>query len=218
VYLQAPSEGPILPRAVKDIDLATRRGARTAVTEVLVGAGYIPDKMFNVLHGARRLLFYDEANVRKVDVFVGEFSMCHQVPIAARLERETLTIPLAELLLTKLQIVELTERDERDIYNLVYHHPISNGDGTGIEADYIAKLCARDWGLWRTVRATVERSRSDVGKYRLDGAAVEVITDSMTRLWQRIEAEPKSSIWRVRNRLGDRVRWYDEPEEDPGQG
>src|SRR5712691_6661189 len=91
VYLQAPSEGPILPRVVKDIDLATRRGARTAVTEVLVGAGYIPDKMFNVLHGARRLLFYDEANVRKVEIFVGEFSMCHQVPIAARLERETLT-------------------------------------------------------------------------------------------------------------------------------
>lgn len=217
VYLQAPTEGPLLPRAIKDIDIATRRGTRSAVTEVLVGAGYVPDKMFNVLHGARRLLFYDEGNLRKLDVFVGEFSMCHQVPIAARLDRETLTIPLAELLLTKLQIVELTDRDERDIYNLLYHHPLSNGEGTGIEADYIARLCARDWGLWRTVRATVERCRADVEKYGLDAAAVDVIVDRLTRLWQRIDAEPKTSMWRVRNRVGDRVRWYDEPEEDPGR-
>jgi len=218
VYLQAPSEGPLLPRPIKDIDIATKRGTRSAVTEVLVTAGYVPDAMFNVLHGARRLLFYDESNVRKLDVFVGDFSMCHQLPIAARLERDTLTIPLAELLLTKLQIVELTERDERDIYNLLYHHPLSNGDGSGIEADYIARLCAQDWGLWRTVRSTLERCRAGIVRYGLDAAAEQTIVDRLTQLWARIEAEPKSSMWRVRNRLGDRVRWYAEPEEDPGQG
>jgi len=102
VYVQAPPGGPILPRLIKDIDIATRRGARSAVTEVLIAAGYVPDHMFDALGGARRLLFSDEANLRKLDVCVGDFSMCHQSPIADRLEREPLTIPLAELLLTKL--------------------------------------------------------------------------------------------------------------------
>src|SRR3989440_9543566 len=218
VYLQAPAEGPLLPRPIKDIDVATHRGARTAVTQVLIAAGYAPDRMFNALHGAGRLLFYDEANARKLDVFIGDFSMCHQIPIADRLEREPLTIPLAELLLTKLQIVELTERDQRDIYNLTYHHPVTNGDGSGIEANYIAEVCARDWGLWRTTKATLERCRSEIGEYGLDAGARERISERLTQLSQRIEAEPKTGKWKLRNRVGDRMRWYNEPEEHPQQG
>jgi len=217
VYVQAPPGGPILPRLIKDIDIATRRGARSAVTEVLIAAGYVPDHMFNALHGARRLLFYDEANLRKLDVFVGDFWMCHQIPIADRLEREPLTIPLAELLLTKLQIVELTERDQRDIYSLTYHHPVIEADGPGIEAGYIAQICARDWGLWRTVKTTMERSRSAVGEYELDASARECIEQRLAQLWLRIESEPKTSRWRLRSRFGDRVRWYNEPEEHPQQ-
>jgi len=215
VYLQSPADGPLLPRPINDIDVVTRRGTRSAVTEVLVGAGYVPDQMFNALHGARRLLFYDEANARKLDVFVGEFAMCHRIPIADRLEREPLTVPLAELLLTKLQIVQLTERDERDIYNLTYHHPVSSGDGTGIEADYVAQLCARDWGLWRTAKSTIERSRRDLDDHGLDSDARRIIADRLDELWRRIEAEPKSSRWRLRSRVGDKMKWFDEPEENP---
>ena len=214
IHLQAPPGGPLLAHPVKDIDLATRRGARTAVTEVLLAAGYVADQMFNALHGARRLLFYDQANSRKLDVFIGDFSMCHQIPIADRLDRERLTVPLAELLLTKLQIVKLTERDQRDIYSLLYHHPVTNGDGSGIEADFIAQVCARDWGLWRTTRATIEHCQANLGLYGLDGKAAEVIEERLTALWSRIEKEPKSSRWRLRSRVGDRMRWYDEPEEN----
>jgi hypothetical protein len=168
--------------------------------------------MFNALHGTRRLLFYDETNGRKLDVFVGTFSMCHEIPIADRLERDPLTVPLAELLLTKLQIVQLTDRDQQDIYNLTYHHDVGDG-GDGIEADFIARLCARDWGLWRTARATIERCAADVGGYGLDAAAANVIGERLDALWRRIEAEPKTTGWRLRNRVGDRVRWYSEPEE-----
>ncbi len=214
VYLQAPAEGPLLPRPIKDIDVATHRGARTAVTQVLIAAGYAPDRMFNALHGAGRLLFYDEANARKLDVFIGDFSMCHQIPIADRLEREPLTLPLAELLLTKLQIVKLTERDQRDIYNLIYHHPVTDGDSSGIEGDFIAQVCARDWGLWRTAKSTIEHCQANIGSYGLDGESVGLIEERLALLRKGIENEPKSGRWRLRNRVGDRVRWYAEPEEN----
>ena len=215
VYLQAPSGGPLFPRPVNDIDVATRRGMRTAITTVLTAAGYVPDQMFNALHGASRLLFYDTVNERKVDVFIGDFSMCHQIPIADRLEREPLTIPLAELLLTKLQIVQLNERDQRDIYNLTYHHSISAGNGAGIEADVIADLCARDWGLWRTSKATIARCQANLASYEVGPQASDVIATRLALLWERIEAEPKTARWRLRSRVGDRVRWYAEPEENP---
>jgi hypothetical protein len=194
--------------------VSTRRDTKRATTEVLTSAGYEPDVHFNAFHGAHRLVFYDVANHRKLDVFMGDFSMCHVIPIADRLELEPLTVPLAELVLTKLQIVELNERDQRDIYNLVYHHELREGDSSGIEADYIASLCARDWGLWRTTRATVERCLGNMASYDLEPEASARIAERLKALWKRIEEAPKSTKWRLRSRVGDRVRWYEEPEEE----
>jgi len=183
---------------------------------MLRSAGYAEDEMFNALHGARRLLFFDEANERKLDVFVGEFSMCHEIPITARLDREPLTVPLAELLLTKMQVVELTERDQRDIYILMFHHPVTDGEGIEIEADFIAALCARDWGLWRTSKATIERCQSNLANYDVGPEASALITERLAALWKAIDESPKSAKWRLRSRVGDRVRWYEQPEENPG--
>lgn len=213
VCLQSPAGGPLLPRSCGDIDLATRRDDRRGLVDLLKSEGYIADEMFNALHGSRRLLFFDEANQRKLDVFVGEFSMCHVIPITDRLERDQLTVPLAELLLTKLQVVELTERDQRDIYNLTFHHELTVGDGSGIEADFVAALCAKDWGLWRTSKATIERCQANLAGYALDAAATELIAERLKSLRRHIDDAPKTARWRLRSRVGDRVRWYEEPEE-----
>ncbi len=215
VCLQSPADGPLLQRSCGDIDVATRRESRRGLVDLLKSEGYVPDDMFNALHGSRRLLFFDEVNQRKLDVFVGEFSMCHVIPITDRLERDPLTVPLAELLLTKMQVVELTERDQRDIYNLTYHHELIVGGGPGIEADVVAALCAKDWGLWRTSKATIERCQTNLAEYRLEASATERITDRLRTLWRHIDDAPKTTRWRLRSRVGDRVRWYEEPEEHP---
>ena len=214
VYLQAGPAGPLLARPIGDIDLAIKRGSRGALTTMLTAEGYLPDEMFNALQGARRLLFFGEATGRKLDIFIGEFSMCHVLPITDRLERDPITIPLAELLLTKLQIVELTERDQRDIFSLCYHHPVSKGDGSEIEGDHIAQICARDWGLWRTAKATIERCKANLAGYALSPEQSAVITERLDVLWSMIEQAPKSAKWRLRSRVGDRMRWYAEPEEN----
>ena len=213
VCLQTPDGGPLPVRKCGDIDLATGRESRRATAALLSAAGYIADEMFNALHGARRLAFYDQANNRKVDVFVGEFSMCHVIPLTERLDREPLTVPLAELILTKLQIVELNERDQRDIYNLTYFHHMSDGDGSGIEADFIADLCAKDWGLWRTSRATIEKCQANIAGYALADEVTRLISERLETLRKLLDNTPKSTRWRLRSRIGDRMRWYEEPEE-----
>jgi hypothetical protein len=213
VRLQAPAETPLLPRPIGDIDLATKQGGWRALADFLKASGYAGDDMFNALNGARRLLFFDHANDRKLDVFVGEFEMCHSIPVAGRLDRQPVTIPLAELMLTKLQIVQLTERDVRDIYSMAYHHPVSAGDGSGIEADFIADLCAKDWGLWRTCTATIQQALERLPDYPVPPEASALIAARLSALQKQIEQAPKTARWKLRSRVGDRVRWYDEPEE-----
>ena len=217
VQMQAPAERPLLPRNVGDIDVTTKKGGKRGATDVLTAAGYVADDHFNAFHGARRLLFYDEGNHRKLDVFVGEFSMCHELPLTARLGRDPLTVPREELLLSKLQVVELTANDQLDIYNLLYHHDVGEDAGAGISGPFIAALCARDWGLWRTCQLNIGRSLGNLASSALGPAEREVVTGRLEGLRGRIDAEPKSRRWRMRNQVGDKVRWYAEPEQErPG--
>lgn len=210
VHLQSPEQRPLLDRPLKDIDVVAPRGEGKKVGRLLEEQAYLGAEMFNALRGSRRQLFHDPVNGRQLDVFVGEFAMCHALPIADRLDRDQYTVPLAELLLTKLQIVELNERDERDIYTLCFHHSVGPD---GIEGDVIAGLCAEDWGLWRTCTRTIERCRTDVGNYELDASARELIDRRLGQLSEEVETAPKSRKWKRRARVGERVRWYQEPEE-----
>jgi hypothetical protein len=213
VYMLSPGHEPLLPRPLKDIDLVTARKQGAAAGRLLAELDYVGAEMFNALRGSRRQLFHDPINQRDLDIFVGEFTMCHTVPIAERLQLHPYTVPVAELLLTKLQIVELGERDERDIYTLCHQHELGDDPARTIDAAMIARLCADDWGLWRTCKGTIERSVADIGGYGLDAPARDRIVARLAELWQRIDEEPKTARWRRRNRLGERKRWYQEPEE-----
>src|SRR5712691_6338029 len=198
VRMQAPAETPLLPRPIGDIDLVTRQGGWRVLADFLKSSGYEGDDMFNALNGARRLLFFDHANNRKLDVFVGEFEMCHSIPIAGRLERQPMTIPLAELLLTKLQVVQLTERDIRDFYSLCYHHELSDSAGAGIEADFIADLCAKDWGLWRTCTSTIQQCVARMPDFSFAPEVAGQIASRLSALLKRIELTPKTARWKLR--------------------
>ena len=75
-----------------------------------------------------------------MDVFVSSFRMCHEIPLEKRLSVDEDTVPLAELLLTKLQIIELNEKDVRDTVALLLEHDVTDDDA-GVNAGHIAELC-----------------------------------------------------------------------------
>jgi hypothetical protein len=213
IHMHTEEIPPSLQRSYDDIDIATPKGASRGVGEFFAKLGYEPAREFNALQGDRRLLFYDRANERKLDVFVGSFEMCHTIPITERIELDDRTIPLAELLLTKLQVVELNDKDLRDIATLLNGHEVGGDDGEAINGDFIASLTADDWGLWRTVKLNLERVHDQIGSLSLDADVQARIVERADTLWQRIEREPKSRKWRVRDRVGDRKRWYEVPDE-----
>jgi hypothetical protein len=214
ILLRAPDALPAeLSRTYRDLDFITTRDASGRVDRLLRAEGYTPHVAFNALHGRERLLFFDEAHDRQVDVFVGAFSMSHKIQLGDRLELEPVTVPLAELLLTKLQIVELNEKDVRDTLALLLSHPVGERDGDCLNAAQVARLCASDWGLWRTITANLESCRDRLPEYDLPPDQQEPIAGRFDELLERIEREPKSRGWRLRAHIGERRRWYELPEE-----
>lgn len=204
---------PALDRDLKDIDFVTPRGEDRRAASFLESMGYEPNRTFNTMNSGRRALFYDVANERQLDLFVGSFQMCHVIPIADRLDIEPVTIPLAELLLTKLQIFQLNDKDLRDILALVLEHAVGDSDDETINSARIARLCAGDWGLWRTCRLNIERTREAIATYGLAPDERELLSSRIEALWSAIEREPKNRSWKLRDSIGDRKRWYAEPDE-----
>ena len=199
-----------LERTYGDLDFVTTRSASGATQRLFRALGYEPHVSFNALNSKERLLFFDEAHGRQVDVFVGSFRMCHQIPLEKRLEVDETSIPLAELLLTKLQVFELNEKDVRDTVAILHGRELGSEDGETVNAARASKLCGDDWGLWRTITRNLETCRRQLGAY---GPELAPVSEQIEELEVRIEAEPKSRAWRLRAKIGERKRWYELPEE-----
>lgn len=210
--LRAPGElAPAFRRTYADLDFVTTKKGVGATTGLFRGEGYEAQVAFNALHGGERLLFFDNDHDRQVDVFVGAFSMCHKIPLDGRIEVDPVSIPLAELLLTKLQVVQLNEKDVRDALALLHDHEVGESDGELVNSARVAQLCASDWGLWRTITQNLAACRAFADTY--DVPDRPTLDERLDALLGRIEEEPKSRAWRMRAKIGDRKRWYDLPEE-----
>jgi hypothetical protein len=213
VRLLARDVPSALDREYKDLDFAVPKGRGRDASRVLGDSGYEPEVSFNAMNGNERLLFHDLQHGRQVDVFVGSFRMCHLIPLTERLSSEHRTVPLAELMLTKLQIVELNEKDVRDTLLLFYGHDVADHDDDTVNGARIAELCAGDWGLWRTITVNLERCREMIASYDLPDEDRRRISDRFGAVLERIEAEPKGRGWKLRAKIGERKRWYELPEE-----
>jgi hypothetical protein len=212
IALTCPSSRrPPLAREYADIDLASVGGAKKDVVDLLESLGYAGDKEFNLLHGHRRLYFWDERNQRKVDVFVDEANLCHRIDLKRRIDTVALTLSLADLTVLKLQVVETNEKDYLDICALFADHSLTVDD-SGVNSAYIAKLAASDWGLWRTLGMVAERSQQFALQLPEFDAA-ELVAERLRQLREGLDTVPKTRGWKLRSRIGDRMRWYELPEE-----
>ena len=207
---------PAFERQYADLDWIVPKGKSSQAQKFFESLGYVPQTRFNTMYGRERLLYFDEEHDRQVDILVGTFRMSHEIPFGKRMTLEPVTVPLAELLLTKLQIIELNEKDVRDTFALLYDHPVGEEDGESVNAAHIAKLCSSDWGLWRTFTANLEALEGHLERYDLADEGKERITERIGALLERIEEEPKSFGWKMRAKIGDRKRWYELPEEVEG--
>lgn len=205
------SRRPPLARSYGDIDFATTRAAKDETVSLMKGLGYAGDREFNMLYGHRRLAFWDEANQRRVDVFVDEADLCHRLDLKKRIGVTPLTLSPADLAVLKLQVVETNEKDYLDICAIFADHDLTEDD-EGVNVTYIADLTASNWGLWRTLNMVAERSEQFALELR-GFEESEVVAERLRRLRKELDTVPKTRAWKLRARIGERKRWYELPEE-----
>ena len=205
-----------LQREYLDLDLIGNKQQGMLLKKLLSDLGYLPNQRFNALHGGSRLMYADPNGRGSLDVFLDIFKMCHILDLRERLSLDDYTIPISDLLLTKLQIVEANEKDIRDLIAILRDHRIEGSPAKGereiIDAGYVAKLCSNDWGLERTITLTLKKVTDHLPDYDPDREQVRIVQDRVNSLKQIVQEEPKALRWRLRARIGERVRWYDLPE------
>ena len=215
-------------RVEVDLDFATTSKDRSAVYSMLADEGYTPDKQHNALFGRKQAYFVDVPRKRPVDVLVDNLEMCHRIEFGSRLAMSRPTLPLAELLLSKLQVVKINRKDVLDALILLAEHPLAQDDGVdalhgpgAINVPRIVEITSNDWGWWRTVTGNLDKldqyMATEITAEDLDlGTGEAVHFDPLAQiagLRDAIEAAPKSTKWKLRARVGDRMPWYAEPEE-----
>ncbi len=216
VLLRCPGHAELSAqgREYKDIDFAGYARHAAQAREVFDSLGYAEDREVFVVSEGRRAIFESRSDPLHIDVFYEVLDFCHKIPLAGRLEADLVSLPLAELLLSKLQIVQIGEKDLLDSIILLLEHALADADADAINVGHVAGLCAADWGLWRTVTMNLDKvlqlaasvPQFDEPQQRRLGSQVET-------LLARIGAEPKPLAWRLRARVGDRVKWYRDVEE-----
>jgi len=209
LHSRSAREAP-LKRKYGDLDFVAASKQRQAAEKLFESLGYQGDRRFNTLNGHQRLLYLDPVNGRQIDIFIDRMRMCHVIELADRLGGDDPCLTPADLLLSKLQVFEVNMKDLVDSIALLLDHPIADHDDDAINGTYLARLLSEDWGLHRTMQLNTARIRDTAKQLPV---AADTVNQRLDELWARTEAHPKSLKWRLRAKVGDRMSWYELPEE-----
>ena len=218
VRMHCPAHAEFLDRlqreTVNDLDFVSERKFARDIQRIFESLGYVGDKRLEQASDGQQRYFVHPETRLGVDVYLGSMNYCHPIDMEGRLESDPTTVPLAELLLSKLQIVELTEKDIKDVLVLLLAHDVGPGDTGSINVDRIADVLAHDWGFHHTVTTNLATIEQHLPEYPvLTDEERVTVGDRIDRLRRRIEAEPKDRRWKLRAKVGTRVRWYQAVEE-----
>ena len=208
-YLQAA-----MGRAYTDIDFAAYHRQTKEIQALMAGLGYRENReVFIVSEGDRAIFERPDVGIH-IDIFYEKLDFSHVIHWEGRLEVDHPSIPLAEMLLEKMQIVKINEKDVIDTIMLLLEHPLGDEDHEIINIQHVARLCSNDWGLWRTTTMNLDKIRQLAHGYKeITVEQKEKVDVQVKTALAQIEKEPKSLAWRLRARVGDRVKWYKEVDE-----
>ena len=205
-----------MDRPLTDIDFMAYSKQDRAIEACLKEEGYkltvaaLTPELF-----AMRRIFTHPNNGIHIDIFLDELSMCHKIPFKNRLEVDSPTIPLAELVLEKTQIVTLNQKDIKDMLILLAAHPVADNDNDTINGKYIADLLSKDWGFYYTNSLSLDKIRKGLEVYgqSFSEKDAENIRARLDLLMQMIEQAPKTLGWKTRAAIGPKVKWYNDVDE-----
>jgi hypothetical protein len=221
-------------RAGQDMDFACMGKGRKDAAAYLERSGCQPDRRFNNLNGDRQM-YFNAPSGRPIDVMVDRLNMCHTLDFRPSFGNLPFTVDAIDVLLSKLQIVEINEKDAWDIFQVLSgvpvgaaaggaaaggaasggRHAAGGSGGASLDTDRFARLLGADWGWWRTVTGSLAKLpglAAEKPHLLPAGAPFDPLAQAR-QLLELAESAPKTMKWKLRANVGDRVRWYELPEE-----
>ena len=197
-----------------DIDFAGYGSENNKVTILMRDLGYADEPMVTWLFGDRRTIWDNKLNGIHVDIFLDKLEMNHTIPFNGRLDIEPLTISLADMLLEKMQIVQINEKDIVDTIMLLREHDIGDPASETVDAKYIARTLANEWGFYYTFTTNLNKVLARLSAYQeLTDEDRKVVSGRIEKLQKIIEGQPKNMSWKLRARVGPKSKWYRDVEE-----
>jgi hypothetical protein len=201
-------------RYFTDIDFMAYVEQQGDIERMFTDLGYLEDPRIKTVPGLRRSIFFTRNHAWHSDVFYDVLDFSHEINFKGRLEIDYPTISLVDLLLEKMQIFKINEKDIIDTLMLLREHPTGSGDDEMIHMDYLAQTCKSDWGLWKTVTTNLEKVDRLADQYSiLTPEDCVIIRERLGQALERIEIEPPTLRWQLRSRIGERLKWYRDVDE-----
>lgn len=202
-----------MERDLTDIDFAVEKSQVKEIRDFLVGEGYVEDQKITMATEGSRYYLEHAATGLGVDLFVDELYFCHRIPFEGRLDLDQPTIPTVDLLLEKMQIVEINLKDIKDTLVLLLEHDLRaqrNGSET-IDLGYLTSLLRDDWGFSHTVTQNLEKTKRFLPQFdTLTVGQKALIGRRIDEVLHAIEDTPKTRRWKLRAKVGTKKRWYQE--------
>jgi hypothetical protein len=197
-----------LDRRITDIDFAASTRNRDELITFFRQQGYVVDENTLYLGGGFRYIFEHPRDKTHIDIFFDRLEMCHTVTFQDRLGIDDRTISLADLLLEKMQIVEISRKDFKDTAILLLEHDVGQDD-RAIDMKYICRIMSHDWGFFHTFSTNLGKLRTVVGQFdTFDEREKEIIRRRIDAILEGINNSEKSLKWKARAKIGTRIRWY----------
>ena len=207
-------------RVLTDVDFGAEKKQNRAIREFLTTRGYMPDEGIYVLSEGTRHAYLHRETGLNVDVFADELYFCHRIPFKDRLDLDSPTICTTDLLLEKMQIVEINLKDFKDTIVLMLEHPLSHQrpGPKSIDTSYIVGILRQDWGFYHTFTTNLKRVPEHFDQFpSIREGQHSVIRNRIDELLKAIETAPKTLGWKMRAKIGTRSRWYQEVSEKSRQ-
>ncbi|MDR3574379.1 MAG: hypothetical protein P4L50_10980 [Anaerolineaceae bacterium] len=216
VHLHCPEASllPALKRDYGDLDFVTASPDDQRMRAFFESIDFCPNLRFNALQGKTRMIYNCPDGSWYLDLFINEFRMCHKIKFSReRLHKDPVTIPLAELFLTKLQIIKINPKDVKDVAALLLEHPLGDHDDETINVQRINAVITEDWGFYTTVRMNMDKIPEFLLTLELPEKESALVRTRLAQLAKAMDEAPKSMKWKMRAAVGKSVAWYEEPED-----
>ena len=216
VHLHCPQSSllPALKREYGDLDFVTASPDDQHMRRFFESIHYGTNTRFNALQGKSRMLFNSPDDTWHIDIFINEFRMCHNIKFNKnRLMQDPITIPLAELFLTKLQIVEINAKDVKDVAAILIEHTSGDNDNETLNIHRIIEITSHDWGFFTTVRMNIDKIPALLETIRLPDKENTIVVNRLADIANAMDAASKSTRWKLRAIIGKSQKWYEEPED-----